>query len=57
MKQKEIPFWSEGDAGSKRNQQCMTHKIRHHGEASYTDDQDEWTAVSVLRMCQKVINT
>lgn len=33
--------------------ECMTHKIRHHSEASYTDDSDEWIAVSVLRKCQK----
>ena len=30
-----------------------THKVRHHGEASYTDDSDEWVAVSVLRKIQK----
>lgn len=29
--------------------ECMTHKVRLHGEASYTDDKDEWTAVSLLR--------
>jgi SAM-dependent methyltransferase len=28
---------------------CVTHKIRHHGEARHTDDPDEWVAVSVLR--------
>lgn len=33
--------------------ECMTHKVRHHGEASYTDEQDEWVAVSVLRKCQQ----
>lgn len=33
--------------------ECMTHKIRHHGEASYTDDPDEWVAVSVLRKYQR----
>lgn len=35
--------------------ECMTHKVRHHGEASYTDDPDEWVAVSVLRKNQKEI--
>jgi ubiquinone/menaquinone biosynthesis C-methylase UbiE len=29
--------------------ECMTHKVRCHDEASYTDDPDEWVAVSVLR--------
>ena len=29
--------------------ECMTHKVRLHGKASYTDAMDEWTAVSVLR--------
>ena len=33
--------------------ECMTYKVRHHGEASYTDDPDEWVAVSVLRKSQK----
>jgi ubiquinone/menaquinone biosynthesis C-methylase UbiE len=33
--------------------ECMTHKVRHHSDASYTDDQDEWVAVSVLRKCQR----
>lgn len=33
--------------------ECMTHKIRHHGEASYTDDSNEWVAVSVLRKRQR----
>ena len=28
---------------------CMTHKVRHHSEGRYTDEQDEWIAVSVLR--------
>jgi SAM-dependent methyltransferase len=28
---------------------CMTHKVRHHHDASYTDAADEWVAVSVLR--------
>ena len=29
--------------------ECMTHKVRHHGEKRYTDATDEWVAVSVLR--------
>lgn len=29
--------------------ECMTHKVRHHGEQNYTDDPDEWVAVSILR--------
>lgn len=33
--------------------ECMTHKVRHHGEAIYTDAPDEWVAVSVLRKYQK----
>jgi ubiquinone/menaquinone biosynthesis C-methylase UbiE len=33
--------------------ECMTHKIRHHSEANYTDAPDEWVAVSVLRKYQK----
>ena len=32
--------------------ECITHKIRHHGEMSYTDDPDEWVAVSVMRKYQ-----
>ena len=28
---------------------CMTHKVRHHIELGYTDVQDEWVAVSILR--------
>jgi ubiquinone/menaquinone biosynthesis C-methylase UbiE len=36
--------------------ECMTHKVRHHSEASYTDAQDEWVAVSVLRKCQRELN-
>ena len=37
--------------------ECMTHKVRHHSEASYTDVQDEWVAVSVLRKCHRELNT
>lgn len=29
--------------------ECMTHKVRLHGEARHTDVVDDWTAVSVLR--------
>jgi len=36
--------------------ECMTHKVRHHSEASYTDAQDEWVAVSVLRKYQRELN-
>lgn len=36
--------------------ECMTHKIRHHGEASYTDVPDEWVAVSVLRKYRREPN-
>lgn len=28
---------------------CMTHKVRHHVDNSYTDDPQEWTAVSIMR--------
>jgi len=33
--------------------ECMTQKIRQHGEANYTDDPEEWVAVSVLRKYQR----
>lgn len=33
--------------------ECMTHKVRHHSEVGYTDDQDEWIAISTLRKHQK----
>ena len=33
--------------------ECMTHKIRHHSEFSYTDDPEEWVSVSVLRKGNK----
>ena len=29
--------------------ECMTHKVRHHQTNTYTDDPEEWVAVSVLR--------
>lgn len=32
--------------------QCVTHKVRHYGEATYTDIADEWIAVSILRKYQ-----
>ena len=35
--------------------ECMTHKVRHHSELGYTDEQDEWIAVSILRKHQKDI--
>lgn len=35
---------------------CMTHKVRHHGEANYTDTPDEWVAISVLRKRQRESN-
>jgi SAM-dependent methyltransferase len=28
---------------------CMTHRVRGHGNTGYTDDPEEWVAVSVLR--------
>jgi ubiquinone/menaquinone biosynthesis C-methylase UbiE len=33
--------------------ECITHKLRHHGERSFTDEQDEWVAVSILRKHHK----
>lgn len=33
--------------------ECMTHKLRHHSEMGYTDEQDEWVAISILRKHQK----
>ncbi|MFZ4536856.1 class I SAM-dependent methyltransferase [Propionivibrio sp.] len=36
--------------------ECMTHKLRHHSEAGYTDEQDEWIAVLTLRKHHKDIN-
>lgn len=32
---------------------CMTHKVRHHSKLDYTDEQDEWIAVSILRKHHK----
>lgn len=29
--------------------ECITHQVRHHSNASYTDDPDEWVGISVLR--------
>ena len=37
--------------------ECITHKVRHHSELGYTDEQDEWVAVSVLRKYQKDLTT
>ena len=37
--------------------ECVTHKLRSHKGADYADEQDEWTAVSILRKFHKVINT
>ena len=34
--------------------ECMTHKLRHHSEAGYTDIEDEWMAVSILRKYHRV---
>ena len=36
--------------------ECMTHKLRHHSEAGYTDEEEEWVAVSILRKHHKVLN-
>lgn len=36
---------------------CMTHKVRHHGAATYTDDSEEWIAISVLRKSQETSGT
>lgn len=36
--------------------ECITHKIRHHSEGGYTDEQDEWIAVSILRKHHKDLN-
>lgn len=33
--------------------ECVTHKIRRQGEATYTDMPEEWVAVSVLRKYQR----
>lgn len=29
--------------------ECFTHKVRHHEEKNYTDEENEWVSVSVLR--------
>ena len=36
--------------------ECMTHKLRHHSEGGFTDEQDEWVAVSILRKHRKDLN-
>jgi len=28
---------------------CLTHEVRHHDDAAYTDSAEDWVAVSVLR--------
>ncbi|MFH1263281.1 MAG: class I SAM-dependent methyltransferase [Pseudomonadota bacterium] len=33
--------------------ECMTHKVRHHVDGTYTDDPEEWVSVSVLRKFRK----
>lgn len=32
---------------------CMTHKVRHNSELIYTDQIDEWIAVSLMRKHKK----
>lgn len=29
--------------------ECMTHKVRHHLKAIYTDEPEEWVSISVIR--------
>ena len=36
--------------------ECVTHKLTSHKGAVYADEQDEWTAVSILRKIHKDIN-
>ncbi len=36
--------------------ECMTHKLRHFSVGGYTDEQDQWIAISTLRKCRKGIN-
>lgn len=33
--------------------ECVTHKIRHHSHFSYTDEENEWVAVSIMRKQNK----
>ena len=33
--------------------ECMTHKVRHHVDANYTDVPDEWISISVIRKCHQ----
>ena len=33
--------------------ECMIHKMQHHGKGGFTDEQDEWMAVSILRKHHK----
>lgn len=36
--------------------ECFKHKVLHHSKLSYTDDIDEWIAVSVLRKNKKFVD-
>lgn len=36
--------------------ECMTHKVRHHSEGGYTDEEDEWMAISILRKHHRDLN-
>ena len=38
------------------NYECMTHKVRHHSELGYTDDLNEWMAVSTLRKLDRGVH-
>ncbi len=31
---------------------CLAHDVLHHVNQQFTDDESEWTAVSVMRKCQ-----
>lgn len=37
--------------------ECISHKVRHHGKANHTDEQDEWVAVSAIRKHRKDLGT
>ena len=32
---------------------CLTHNVRHHSKLEYTDEQNEWVAISILRKYQR----
>ena len=52
VNQKTVFLESEGNAWFKRNNQgyvCMTHKVRHHVDNTYTDEVQEWVGLSILR--------